>query len=447
MATECRSESASSFQFQFAPKLGVAFDGGVITSDAGVVLLREFDERLGLTAELTRVVADPRDRRFTAHPLLTVLRQRIYQIAAGYEDANDATALRHDPTLCVVAGRGLTALASQPTLSRLENAIEWPSIRLLETQGTEWLCRHQARGRREEIILDLDSTADPTHGQQALTFFNAHYDSYMYHPVLIFDGRSGLLLGSRLRAGNAMGSRQVIPLLRPLLARVRGHYGRRQPVALRADGEFAKPDLLAYAERQGLRYVIGFARNSKLLQAVAPVIAQAEAQWAKRGTRVRLYHSLPYQAQSWRQPRRVVAKVERTREGLNLRFVVTNRRGRAAAIFHWYEQRGQAENFIKELKNDLAADRLSCSAYRANAVRLQLHAYAYNLAVLFRDRILVDTELAHSTTGTIRLRLFKLGARVQRSVRRLRFHLASGWPGQALFARVLTHLAALGVPG
>lgn len=445
MATQCRS--GSSFEFQFAPKLAVAFDGGAITSDAGLVLLREFDERLGVTAAFSALVADPRDRRFIDHQLLPLLRQRVYQIAAGYEDANDATALRHDPTLCAVTAPGRPALASQPTLSRLENGVQWESIRLLETQGTEWLCRHERRGPREEIILDVDSTEDPTHGQQPFTFFNQHYAGYMYHPVLIFDGGSGLLLGSRLRPGNAMGSRQVIPLLRPLLARLRGHFGAKQPLALRADGEFSKPDLLAYAERQGLRYAIGFARNSKLLPLVQPLCEKAEALWARRGARVRLYASFRYQTHSWHQPRRVVAKIERTREGLNLRFVVTNRRGRAAQIFHWYEQRGQAENYIKELKNDLAADRLSCAAYRANAFRLQLHAYAYNLAVLFRRRVLIGTELARSTMATLRVRLFKVGARVHRSVRRVRFHLASGWPGQALFERVLTHLAALGAPG
>lgn len=445
MATECRS--GSGFQFQFAPKLAVAFDGGEITSDAGLVLLREFDERVGVTAALPTLIADPRDTRFTEHELLTLLRQRLYQIAAGYEDANDATALRRDPTLCTVAARGLTALASQPTLSRLENGVAWESIRLLETQGTEWLCRYEPRGPRDEIILDVDSTEDPTHGQQPFTFFNQHYGGYMYHPVLIFDGRSGLLLGSRLRPGNAMGSRQVIPLLRPLLARLRGHFGPAQPLALRADGEFAKPDLLAYAERHGLRYAIGFARNSRLQTLVQPLCEKAEALWERRGARVRLYASFSYQAHSWHRPRRVVAKIERTAEGRNLRFVVTNRRGRAQQIFHWYEQRGQAENYIKELKNDLAADRLSCAAYRANAFRLQLHAYAYNLAVLFRRRVLVGTELARSTMATLRGRLFKVGARVHRSVRRVWFHLASGWPGQALFERVLTHMAPLGAPG
>ena len=442
MATECRTGSG----FLFQPKLRVEFDGGTITSDAGLVLLREFDERLQLTAELPRLVADPRDARFIDHSLLALLRQRLYQIVAGYEDANDATFLRHDPTLRASAGRSLRALASQPTHSRLENGVEWETIRLLETQGTEWLCRHQKVGAREELILDIDSTEDRTHGQQAFTFYNAHYDSYLYHPVLVFDGRTGLLLGSRLRPGNVMGSRQVIPLLRPLLQRLRGRYGARRRLALRADAEFAKPDLLAYAERQGLRYAIGMARNRKLLAAVAPLCHQAETLWEEKRERIRLYGDFPTQAHSWKQPRRIVAKVERTREGLNLRFVVTNRSGSAQEIFHWYEQRGQAENFIKEFKNDLAADRLSCSAYRANAFRLQLHAFAYNLLVLFRRRVLAGTSHARSTAATIRLRLFKVGARVTISVRRVWFHLASGWPGQPLFEQVRARLAALGPP-
>jgi hypothetical protein len=163
--------------------------------------------------------------------------------------------------------------------------------------------------------------------------------------------------------------------------------------------------------------------------------------------RVRLYTSFRYQARSWKSARRVVAKIERTREGINVRYLVTNRRGRAEEIFDWYEQRGQAENFIKELKNDLAADRLSCSAYRANAFRLQLHALAYNLLVLFRRQVLRGTALARATIGTIRLRLLKVGARVKVTARRLWFHFASGWPGRPVFLQALDHLAAIGPPG
>jgi hypothetical protein len=433
-------------RFQFQRKAVVAFDGGAISGEAGLILLREFDQRLALTQGLSRIVADPRDRRYVDHQWLSLLRQRVYQIAAGYEDANDASFLRHDPTMQAVAGRMGQVLASQPTLSRLENAVDWDSIGLLESEGTEWFCRH---GRSQgEIILDMDSTEDRTHGQQAFSFYNAHYDSYMYHPLLVFEGCSGVLLASRLRPGNAMGSRQAIALLRPLVRRLRSRFPQRS-IALRADTAFCSPEVLDYAEYAGLPYVIGFARNQLLLDRVMPLCEKAELLWEcnANGRRVRLYTSFSYRARSWSRARRVVAKIERTPEGMNLRFLVTNRRGRAEEVFHWYEQRGQAENFIKELKNDLDADRLSCSQYRANAFRLQLHAFAYNLFVLFRRHLLSGTELARATVATIRLRLLKIGARVKQSARRLWFHLASGWPGRPLFLTVLDRLAALAPPG
>ena len=442
MATECHRRSG----FRFQRKLTVDFDGGAISSDSGLLLVRELDERLRLTAGLERVVRDPRDRRYVDLELLTLLRQRLYQIAAGYEDANDATYLRNDPTMRAVSGRMEQPLASQPTLSRLENAVDWESIRLLESEGTEWFCRHGAT--KGEIILDMDSTEDPTHGQQAFSFYNGHYDSYMYHPLLIFEGQSGMLLASRLRPGNAMGSRQAVAMLRPLVRRLRGRFPKR-PISLRADAGFCHPDVFDYAEYAGVDYAIGFGRNEKLTNQIMPLCEKAELAWecGDGERRVRFYTSFRYQARRWKQARRVVAKVERTREGTNVRYLVTNRRGRAEEIFNWYEQRGQAENFIKELKNDLAADRLSCSKYRANAFRLQLHALAYNLLVLFRRHVLRGTALARATIGTIRLRLLKAGARVKVSARRLWFHLATGWPGRPVFLQVLDRLAAIGPPG
>ena len=442
MATKCRRPN----RFRFQRKLTVDFNGGAISGDAGLIVLREFDARLGLTQGLKRIVSDGRDQRYVDHDLLALLRQRLYQIAAGYEDANDATFVRHDPTMQAVAGRPGQALASQPTFSRLENAVDWDSIRLLESEGTEWFCRHgKTKG---EIILDMDSTEDRTHGQQAFSFFNAHYNSYMYHPLLVFEGTSGVLLSSRLRPGNAMGSRQALALLRPLVRRLRARFPKRS-IALRADTAFSSPEVLDYAEYAGLEYAIGFGRNPRLLDRVMGHCQKAELLWECNadGKRVRLYTSFSYRARSWSHARRVVAKIERTREGMNLRFLVTNRRGRAEAVFDWYEQRGQAENYIKELKNDLEADRLSCTEYRANAFRLQLHALAYNLFVLFRRHLLAGTELARATVATIRLRLLKIGARVKQSARRLWFHLAGGWPGRPLFMRILDRLDALAPPG
>jgi hypothetical protein len=413
------------------------------------VALREFDERLGLTSGLGKLVTDTRDRRYVSHSVLDLVRQRIYQIAAGYEDANDANFLRDDPAMRAVVDGVERRLASQPTLCRLENSADWDSIRLLERQGLEWFCRMSGAidGRRgdssAEIILDIDSSEDPTHGQQELAFFNGHYDSWMYHPLFIFEGGSGVLLASRLRPGNVGGVRQLLDILRPTVRRLRARFAKRR-VAIRADGDFAKAPLLDYAEYAGCSYVIGMPRNSKLEAIVEPLRQKAEAQWKQSGGKaVRFYTSFSYQTRSWSRSRRIVAKVEYTALGKNLRFVVTNRLGRAEQIFEWYEQRGQAENFIKDLKNEIAADRLSCSAYRANAFRLQLHGLAYNLLVLFRRVVLRGTALASATIGTIRLRLLKAGARVIRSVRHLWFHLATGWPGQPLFLLVVDRLAEI----
>jgi len=439
VAAECHSR----FGFGFQRKLTVAFDGGEITTDAGLLLVREFDDRLGLTAALRAAVPDPRDRRYVSHDVLTLLRQRIYQIAAGYEDANDAIYLRHDPTLQSVAHRLGVPLGSQPTLSRLENAVPWDTIRRLSRVLRQWFTRYAVvhHDPPRELVLDVDSTDDPTHGQQELSFFNGHYDEHMFHPLLVF--ADGYLLGARLRPGNVGGATHLRPLLAPIVAHLRGTLPATA-LALRADGGFCNPALLDYAEAAGLTYAIGMPPNPKLEAAVAVHRFHAQVHYECTGHPVRWFTSVRYQTRSWPRPRRVLAMIEHTAQGPNVRFVVTNRRGRAADVFAWYHQRGQAENCIKELKRDLAADRLSCHAFHANAFRLLLHALAYDLLHLFRLRALAGTPLATATLGTVRLRLLKLGARVVRSVRRWWFHLATGWPGQPLFVLVQHRLAALG---
>jgi len=436
MATECHTQ----FGFSFQPKVCVDFGGGTITSDGGLLLLRELDERLGLTRGLDAAVRDPRDGRYVTHELRTLLRQRVYQIAAGYEDANDASTLRYDPTMQVVAHRPGGALASQPTLSRLENEIEWGSIARLTRLGVEWFEAHVAPP--PEVLLDVDSTDDPTHGAQQLSFFNGHYDEHMYHPLLVFEGTSGVLLGSRLRAGNEGGATRLLPLLRSIVGRLRvGRPARR--LALRADGGFCNPDVLAYAEAAHLHYAIGLPTNSVLQAHVAHACTQAQKTFARQRQPLRRFRAFWYRAESWPAARHVCAKIEVTALGLNVRFVVTNRSGKPAEIFAWYNARGQAENFIKDLKRDVAADRLSCHAFRANALRLQLHGLAYNLLVLFRLRALATTPLAMATIGTVRLRLFKVGGRVRHTARRLWIHLATGWPGQMVYRSVWAILATL----
>lgn len=354
MAAECHSRSG----FVFQRKLSVDFRGGEITGEAGLVLVREFDERLGLTQRLRKLVRDDRDRRYITHDVLGLLRQRIYQIDAGYEDANDATSLRNDPTMRAVVQRVESPLASQPTLSRLENDVDWGSIRLLENEGLQWFCG-VGHGRRhpEEIILDVDSTEDPTHGQQALSFYNGHYDTYMYHPLFVFEGNTGVLLASCLRPGNVGGISHLLALVRPLIARLRARFSR-STIAIRADGDFAKPKLLDFAEYAGCLYAIGMPRNSVLEARVESLRKKAERRWEQSGGKpLRLYTSFFYKAKSWSCARRIVAKVEYTAVGYNPRFLVTNRRERAEEVFAWYSRRGQVENFIKDLKNEIAADR------------------------------------------------------------------------------------------
>ena len=334
VATECHSRSG----FRFQRKIVVDFEGGEITGDAGLVLLREFDQQLDLTSRIGKLVADGRDPRYVSHPVVDLVRQRVYQIAAGYEDANDATFLRDDPAMRAVVHGVDRPLGSQPTISRLENAADWDSIRLLEREGLEWFCRiggaidGRHRDSSDELVLDVDSSGDPTHGQQELAFFNGHYDSWMYHPLFVFEGGSGMLLASRLRPGDVGGIRQLLALLRPTVRRLQARFPKRA-IAIRADSDFAKPALLDYAEYAGCSYTIGMARNPKLEERVEELRRKAEGRWKESGKPVRLYTSFSYQTRSWSRARRIIAKVEYTAIGKNLRFVVTNRPGRAETIF------------------------------------------------------------------------------------------------------------------
>lgn len=430
MATECYSQLG----FGFQPKLVVDFAGGTLTTDAGLLLVREFDEQLGLSADVASRMVDTRDPRYVTHDLDALVRQRLYQIAAGYEDANDADRLRHDPTFQVVAADGRTPLGSQPTLSRLENAIEWPAIQRLARTGVDWFCAY-AYGPEEhpaDLILDLDSTDDPTHGTQQLALFHGFYHQHMYHPLVWFEGRTGLLLRTRLRPGRDRSADRVVEDLPHLLPPLRRRFPHT-PIFLRGDAGMATPAVEAKLEAEGIRYVLGIGSNQAFTARVAGRVAKAQGRYTRTNRAVSIRTSFRHRARSWPRQRRILVKIDVTAAGLNVRFMVTNRRGRAADLVAWYDDRGASENWIKELKLDIHADRLSCHRFRANAFRLQLHSIALLLLGHFRRSVLAGTPLAHATIGTIRLHLLKVAGRVCRSVRRLWFHLASHWPGQPFF--------------
>jgi len=439
MATGCVPQ----LDFGFQVGTTARFDGGSLTSDAGLLLLREFDHRFRLTEDLAGAYEDPRRADRIEHSILALLRQRIYQIVAGYEDADDSDLLRTDPVLQTVVGqRDLTVpLGSQPTMSRLENRAGWTSVERLKRLPLEWFLRTHG-SRREELILDVDSTDDPCHGHQQLSFFHGKYGHYVYEPLLIFEGTCGALLSAKLRSGKARSIDGLLPELERLVPRLRTH-SPRAPLAFRADAGFATARLYDWLEAHDLSYAIGFGSNVRLKKLAAPLVARAQQRFERTGQNVRMFSSLRYRGRRWRRSRRVLIKVEVSALGLNVRFVVTNRPGRAGEIFAWYNDRGMAERYIDELKNGFAVDRLSCSRYRANALRVQLHAIAYALVHLFRQQ-LRDTALATATVTTLRLKLFKVAARVQRTARRLWFHLSSSWPHRGLF--VAAHAAIRGAP-
>ena len=442
MATECYTQLG----FRFQPKLQVDFAGGTLTSDAGLVLLREFDASLGLTAAVVRALDDPRDRRYVTHAVATLLRQRLYQIAAGYADANDADTLRHDPTLQLVAGDGRTPLGSQPTLSRFEATRAWPEIRRLSRVGVDWFCAYAfpRRTQPRELILDVDGTDDRTHGHQQLALFHGYYGERVYHLLVWSEGTTGLPLHTRLRPGDVHGTAGLISDLHAMLPRLR----RRFPstvLRVRADAGMATPAVEAALEAAGVEYVLGSGPHLVFQQRIAGLRARAEARFARTQRPVAIRTSFWHRGKHWPRRRRILVKLDVTAHGTSQRFGITNRAGRAADLITWYEGRGAAENAIKELKLDVAGDRLSCHRYRANAVRLQLHTLAWLLLSYFRRRVLARTPFATAQLGTIRTHVFKVAARVTRSVRRLWVHVASHWPGEAIFRQC--HAALARAPG
>ena len=432
------------FESLFSKEVIADFEGGRITSDAGGLLLRELDQRYRLAENVGRCLHDPRKTHKVKHDLLTLVRQRIFAIAQGYEDNNDAATLAKDPAFKIMAGRAPESagdLASQPTLSRFENRVNAKDLRRL----SDWLFKLYLKthpGPRKTIILDMDATDDPTHGKQQLSFFHGYYEEHMYHPLLVFDGRDGFPLAAVLRPGKAHASKGALAVLKRLIKKLKKAY----PGALilfRADAGFAVPALYDYLEGQPeTRYVIGFITNNRVLAKVAPLLLKAQRQYQETGEKQRLFTSFSYQADSWDKPRRIIAKVEYTHLGANQRFVVTNLSRNPQFVYDdIYVLRGDVENRIKELKLELKADRLSCHRFLANQFRLLLHTAAYCLFWLLRHH-LKGTELATAQVNTLRLKLLKIGARIRETSRRIWVHLASGYPYRALLTGLLQNLRA-----
>jgi hypothetical protein len=345
--------SQLNFSFYRHQPILADFSAGQITSDAGLLPLRAFDQRHGLTQELAQHLRDPRQSGRVRHCSLSLLRQRLYQIVAGYEDANDADRLRHDPVFQLLADQPLgQPLSSQPTLSRWENT---PSARELigaHDGGLDAfvrLCGKQVR-QRGEILLDVDSTDDPTYGQQQLSFFNGAYNQHMYHPLLIFERHTGCLLAARLRRGTASSHARIVPLLLRILRRLLREFPG-VTIRLRADAGFALPLLYKFCEFFSIHYTIGIPANVVFRRRTAALQRRLARRYRRTHLPQRSFTSFRHRARTWPRLRRIVAKAEHSATGTNLRFLVTNCPGRSAQVFRFYNQRGECENRIEEFKN------------------------------------------------------------------------------------------------
>ncbi len=410
------------------------FDGPQLTSDGGLVWLAEADAALGLCATLSAHIPEWRTGPIR-HSLETLVRQRIFQIACGYEDQDDADTLRSDPLLKLACGRlpSDPDLASQPTLSRFENAVDAKACYRLGRALLEMYLQERERpAPPKHILLDADSTDDPTHGDQEGSAYHGYYAQHMYHPLLLFDGDTDQLITAVLRRGTAHASHGIVGILRRIVAAIRPRWPT-VTIEFRGDSGFAIPALYDYLEAQGIDYTIGLATNSRLEALAAPQLEQARERHTETGEKVRLLGETQYAAGSWEHERRVIIKTEVLAKGPNVRFVVTTRADEPKALYHFYIQRGGGpELWIKDLKDACFADRLSCHTFWANQFRLLLHASAYWLLGTVR-RWLCRQHVPRMQLDTLRLWLLKIGGWVRRHVDGIRLHLASSHPGEPLW--------------
>lgn len=443
--TECNSNPIV-FSSLSRRQVVADFSGGAIVSDAGGLLLREMDRKLGLIDRLDAVIPDPRNPALITHRQSTMLRQRIFAIALGYEDGNDHQTLRDDPLMQLVSEGGIDPdrpLASPPTLCRLENRVMRRTLaEIAKVLVDVFIASHQAPPK--EIILDFDATNDPVHGNQAGRFFHGYYDQYCFLPLYVFAGHH--LLCAYLRPANIDPAKHAWAILALLVKRFREVWPEVK-IIFRADSGFCRWKMLRWCDKHGVFYIVGLAKNSRLKQMAKPFVDQAEQLFKATNTKQRLFTDIDYAAYTWDQQRRVIVKAEHLEQGPNLRFVVSNLDGEPQTLYDsLYCKRGECENRIKEQQLGLFADRTSCHDFVANQFRVLLSAAAYILLQHLRQKTLAGTELAEAQVPTIRLKLLKIGALIKRSARRIVLHLAGGCPMQDLFRLIARRLISLPSP-
>jgi hypothetical protein len=422
--------------------LSARFDGGALTSDAGLLAVREVEQRLDVAGRLATGIDDPRDPLRTVHSVTDILRFRMLMIAAGYEDGIDANALRNDPVFKLALERlpGERDLCSQSTISRLENL---PDRRMLLRMGRSMVGLYCASFAQvpKRMTLDIDDTFDAVHGGQQLRLFNAHYDDYGFQPIVVFDG-AGRFVAAVLRPAKRPNGREITAHLRRLIREIRSHWPRVE-ILLRGDSHYCAPEVLDFCRAQSVDFILGVAGTTTLRRRTATLEQSTIARVDQNsGTKLRRFKEFHDAAASWSRVERIIARVEAGPQGCDTRYIVTNlTRGGGKALYEkLYCARGQAENHIKAWKAHLAADRTSCTSAAANQLRLFLHAGAYWLMWSLRAALPPRSPWRHAQFDTLRLRLIKIAARVVELKTRITIHLPTACPAAPLIRLLLERL-------
>jgi hypothetical protein len=430
------NQNQGEFEFYQETELRYNFEGGDLSSDGGMLLVREFDEKIGFSRDISALIGDKRKSGSIEYEMIDMIRERVYFFCAGYEDCNDVNYLKTDPTFKAIlkneTKKSNKIMASQPTLSRFENSIDWTDIKkMMRGMIDFWL--NQFDKDPDELTLDFDTTDDPCHGHQQMAMFHGYYKQTMYHPLIVTC--DGDIVLSLLRPGLYHSNKCTHWIVSFIVERIKAKYPHVK-LSFRADSGFASPKIYAFLETNHIDYVIGFGSNNTLKTRNESLILEAKHQFETTSEKSRLFQSFDYQAESWNTTRRIVAKAEYTQKGANNRFVVTNKTGAPVDIYDgFYCQRGCMENDIKAVKNACFADRLSCHSFKANQFRLILSTMAHQLLQYMRT-MLKNTPLATMSIDTIRLRLFKVAVQVIKTTRKLWFRFCSSFPYQTHFLTI-----------
>lgn len=419
-------------------KIQANFDGGEITSDAGVMLLNQADKILKLTSRIASTANDPRHPKKITHTIQDMLRQRIYGLALGYEDLNDHDTLRKDTAIQTSVGKD-EDLASSPTLCRFENFADRKMCWDMSTALVDVFIESFKKPPKE-LILDFDATDDPVHGNQLGRFYHGYYKGYCFLPLYVFCGKH--LLAGYLRPSNIDAAYGAWSILKLLSNRFREVWPDVK-IIFRADSGFCRHLMMDWCDRNNIEYIIGIARNPRLESMSNHLMETAIAQFEDTGEKQRVFGDLTYAADTWKYTRRVIAKAEYSARGKNPRFIVTSLCGKSRLLYEkHYCARGEAENRIKAQQLDLFADRTSCTNWVPNQVRLLLSGLAYTLIEAIRRLGLKGTQLYTASCGTLRLKLFKIGAVILKNTRRIQMLLSSAYPYQKIFYTVACRLGA-----